>query len=275
MSVMPAERRGDFRAGAVLSGSWRIFAGGLLFFLGVPVLIDLIVVGVSVGTVLLFGLAGGEAQFGQAVATVGAFLVVVLAVVLNMLGQAVLLVGAFQRLRGEPIRAGAALKQALARFLPLLGLVLLFGLGLTFVGLICVVIMSAFITLLGFIGLLLVPLFVVPVVVLLVMWAVIVPACVVEGLGPIESLIRSADLTRGHRWKVLGIILLLAIAYLAASQLTDAILAPISLDLSALAAIAWIAAWTAYWNCAVIMIYHDLRVAKEGVDTTEIAAVFA
>src|SRR5215469_12166948 len=112
---MPAERRGDFRAGAVLSGSWRIFAGGLLFFLGVPVLIDLIVVGVSVGTGLLFGLAGGEAQ----------------------VGQAVLLVGAFQRPRGEPIRTGAALKRALVRFLPLLGLVLLFGLGLAIVGLIC------------------------------------------------------------------------------------------------------------------------------------------
>ena len=275
MSVMSAERRGDFRVGAVLSGSWRIFAGGLLFFLGVPVLIDLIVVGVSVGTVLLFELAGGDAQFGRTVAAVGAFLIIVLAVILNMLGQAVLLVGAFQRLRGEPIRAGAALKRALVRFLPLLGLVFLFGLGLTIVGLICLVIMSAFMTLLGFIGVLLVPLFAVPVVVLLVMWAVIVPACVVEGLGPIESLVRSAELTRGHRWKVLGIILLLVIAYIFASQTTDAMFGPTSAELAALAQVVLIAVWTAYWNCAAIMLYRDLRVAKEGVDTREIAAVFA
>ncbi len=72
---------------------------------------------------LLFALAGGDGQFGRVVAIVGAFLVVILAVTLNMLGQAVILVGAFQRLRGEPIRAAAALKRAGARFLPLLAAV--------------------------------------------------------------------------------------------------------------------------------------------------------
>ena len=32
--------------------------------------------------------------------------------------------------------------------------------------------------------------------------------------------------------------------------------------------------WTGYFNCVIIMIYHDLRVAKEGVDTSQIASVF-
>ncbi|HUI96400.1 MAG TPA: hypothetical protein VLX44_11650 [Xanthobacteraceae bacterium] len=273
MSVTPAGH--DFRVGAVLRRSWRIFAGGLLFFLGVPALIDAAVVATGGATVLLLEHAGGDPHFGPTAATVGGFLIIILAVPLNLLGQAVLLVGAFQRLRGEPIRASAALKRALARFLPLVGLVLLVGLGLAVVGLVCSVVLSAFVTLLGFIGILLVPLFVAPVVVLLVMWAVIVPACVVEGLGPIESLVRSADLTRGHRWKVLGLILLLVIAYVFASELTDAILRPTSSDLAALAGFALIAAWTAYWNCAAGLLYHDLRVAKEGVDTREIAAVFA
>ena len=29
----------------------------------------------------------------------------------------------------------------------------------------------------------------------------------------------------------------------------------------------WPVAWIAYLDCTIIMIYHDLRVAKEGVDT--------
>jgi hypothetical protein len=41
------------------------------------------------------------------------------------------------------------------------------------------------------------------------MWMVALPACVVEGLGPIKSLGRSANLTKGHRWKILGIFLVL------------------------------------------------------------------
>jgi hypothetical protein len=32
--------------------------------------------------------------------------------------------------------------------------------------------------------------------------------------------------------------------------------------------------WIAYWNCAIIMTYHDLRVAKEGIDTGQIASIF-
>ena len=269
MSVTTAARGRDFRVGEVLGRSWRILAGSPLFFLGVPLLIY--AAAFAVMFVLAFALAGADVG-GAATAVI--FLAIVLAVTLNMLGQAVLLVGAFQRLRGEPVRAGAALRQALGRFVPLLGLVLLFGLSLTIVGFISVWVLSAFMSLLGILALVLAPAFFLAIVVLLVMWAVIVPACLAEGLGPIESMIRSAGLTQGHRWKVLGIILLLVIAYVAASEITDAVLAPISPVLSSLAALAWVAAWTAYWNCAVTMMYHDLRVAKEGVDTREIAAVF-
>ena len=36
----------------------------------------------------------------------------------------------------------------------------------------------------------------------------------------------------------------------------------------------WSVFWTAYLNCTIIMMYHDLRVAKEGVDTEQIASIF-
>jgi len=44
---------------------------------------------------------------------------------------------------------------------------------------------------------------------LVTMWFVATPACVVEGLGVSRSMERSAQLTRGHRWKIFGMIALL------------------------------------------------------------------
>ncbi len=36
----------------------------------------------------------------------------------------------------------------------------------------------------------------------------------------------------------------------------------------------WSAIWTAFYAIVIVVTYHDLRVAKEGIDTEQIAAVF-
>jgi hypothetical protein len=36
----------------------------------------------------------------------------------------------------------------------------------------------------------------------------------------------------------------------------------------------WGAIWSAFLAILIVVTYHDLRVAKEGVDTDQIAAVF-
>jgi hypothetical protein len=56
-------------------------------------------------------------------------------------------------------------------------------------------------------------LLIVPGVILYVMWCVAAPALVEERLGPIEALGRSRQLTRGTRWKVFGLILILLVMY--------------------------------------------------------------
>ena len=56
-------------------------------------------------------------------------------------------------------------------------------------------------------------LLIVPGVILYVMWSVSVPALVEERLGPIEALGRSRHLTRGARWKVFGLVLILLVIY--------------------------------------------------------------
>jgi hypothetical protein len=81
------------------------------------------------------------------------------------------------------------LPPALVRLLPLVLLGSIVGLGFTF-GLV---------------------LLIVPGVILYVMWWVAAPALVVERLGVVEALRRSAELSSGARWKIFGIELLLGV----------------------------------------------------------------
>ena len=280
MTLASINAGGDFRVGEVLSRAWQVYAGNILFFLAVPLLVNGLyyLVNFVVGTFF----AGYRVGFGPAAVVAGAVpwmlilvslgtLVVFLC--LHMLGQGVLLMGAFQRLRGEPLRVGVALQRSLARFLPLIAVSLLIVLAMIAVVIACSVVVWILGFVLGRLVVVLVFAMFVPIFILGVMWSVVVPACLVEGLGPISSLARSGDLTRGYRWKVTGIILLLGLMGVVALIVMIALLrfSPVAVLVFDLA---WAVVWSGYLNCAVIMIYHDLRVAKEGVDTAQIASVF-
>jgi hypothetical protein len=96
---------------------------------------------------------------------------------------------------------------------------------------------------------------------------------VVEGLGLVDSLRRSVELTRGHRWKIFGImILVLAPLPTANANLRAAIsfLGPALYLGQYVLGVAWITGFTS----VLIVIYHDLRVANEGIDRGKIADVF-
>jgi len=282
MSVASINAGGDFRVGEVLSRAWSIFIGNIIFFLAVPLLINAIyfifnfVLGrwfvVFRAPVFSPGLAIGSPWTILAVSIGTA----IFFLCLHVFGQGVLLTGAFQRLRGEPLRVGMALQRALARLLPLIAVTLLLTLAMFGVLLASFAVLWAVGLVLGRLVVLLWLGVFVPIVMLGVMWSVVVPACLVEGLGPIASMARSADLTKGYRWKVTGILLLLGVIAIAALIILVILLAlthfsPVAMLIFQMA---WLVAWTAYLNCAIIMIYHDLRVAKEGVDTAQIASVF-
>ena len=85
---------------------------------------------------------------------------------------------------------------------------------------------------------------------------------------------RSAALTKGHRWKIFGILVLMTIVNIIGGKLVALVLAPAGLIVAVIGSLVWTAVWAAFWNCLLIMIYHDLRIAKEGVDTEQIASVF-
>lgn len=117
-------------------------------------------------------------------------------------------------------------------------------------------------------------LLIVPGLILFTMWFVATPVCVVERLGPNASMRRSTQLTKGHRWKVFGLILLLVIISAVVSPLIEFGLAAISTTLSLVGTLIWNGIWGAFYAIAVVVTYHDLRVAKEGINIEQIASVF-
>jgi len=272
MSVDSINASGVFRVGDVMSGAWRLLTRNLLFFLLAPVIIYLIMIVFFMLFFMTFGLAlwasGSRTVIGIGI---GAGVIIVLS--FTLVGQGLLLLGAFQRLRGQPLRVGQALQRVFARLAPLVGLSIVWGLAIILAMVFILMFVAMLTGLIGPFAIVLVPAVYALLAYILVVWAVIVPACLVEDLGPIASLIRSANLTKGYRWKIFGIMFLIALLSVVGSIL-QVMLAAYDLIAGNIFAIIWFLVWIAYWNCNIIMIYHDLRVAKEGVDTQQIAAIF-
>ncbi len=176
-----------------------------------------------------------------------------LSLVLSAVCQAMILYATFQALRGRPVHIGESMAQGLRRAAPVFVASLVSGL----------------ITVLGFI------LLIVPGLIALTMFYVTEPACVVERLGPLDSIGRSIDLTRGYRWPIFGAVFVVGLIDTVVSFILAMMLAhPETLLLYSVIIYAWSTLSRSYQSVLVAIIYHDLRVVKEGIDLEHIAAVF-
>jgi|HubBroStandDraft_1064217.scaffolds.fasta_scaffold02780_10 hypothetical protein len=176
-----------------------------------------------------------------------------LVLLLTPVTQAVILYGAFQDMRGRPFGIAESVKRGLSRIFPIIGLS------------ICVLIVVC----LGFL------LLIIPAVIFQAMFFVALPACVIERLGPIRSMTRSAELTKGLRWRVFAIALLMLIVAAAAAGVFEVLLLRSRHGLPAtIGNFAWQAVLGAYEAIVTAVLYSDLRRAKEGIDLEQIAAVF-
>ena len=119
-------------------------------------------------------------------------------------------------------------------------------------------------------------LLVVPGLIFFCVYAVAVPACVVEGLGPIDSMSRSAFPTRGDRWRVFEILCLVYLGGIAIGQLVSFIATRITNDMVGVRHLLPLRNLRRRVQRAVALgvLYAQLRVAREGVDIAHIAAVF-
>jgi hypothetical protein len=253
-SAPPVDTKGHFDLGRVIQRTftsigqnWKVYFGAATLLVGVPGFI------MSWGQTNALGASAGAA-------TAAIFGGLILYVVGFFLLQGMVLKAAINGFNGKPTPFGRAFDAAVSKVLPLIGLAIL-----TFLAL-----------MVGFLF------FIAPGIFLCVIWSVTAPSLVVEQRGVFESFTRSADLTKGHRWSVLG---LLAI-YVAMSWIVSLVGAGIGLALSGFGATGVHALPLMIFNTLVNIItgvgasvgaaslYYELRTAKEGVGAEDLASVF-
>jgi hypothetical protein len=239
---------GEFRVGRVLSRSlsalFRNFPKYLMF--GVVMAVP------NFYSVLHYGSVKIESQSVSVTNNAG-LLSILLSMVLLALVQAAMIHGAFQDIRGQAFNLGASVRRALSRFLPVLGT-------------------SICATIIIFLG---TCLLIVPGLILLSMFLVAIPVCVVEALGPFQSLGRSRELTKGHRWSIFAIYIVPLLVLGIGSFIFQGVGAAMGGMMgAAVASFAFVAVTSPYQALVAIVAYHDLRCAKEGLDIEQLAAVF-
>jgi hypothetical protein len=248
-------RPADFRIGSVLKQTCSVFAGNFLQFAGIA--------GASVLPALTFPARDGYAPIDLTAIGLAGIL----------LGQSIMLLAATQVLHGQPIRLGESLKGGLRRFLSLVGIGFLI-----FLILVLRVLSNVFSVpedaytdlVVGVAG-----------GILLVMFSVAMPICVIEKLGPFRGLRRSVALTKGYRWKVLFLVVLgivVGAGFMETMRFLVSILfassPPEIAGLVARTAVIWIALWLGFFAVLLAAIYYELRAAKKGTEPDQIAAVF-
>jgi hypothetical protein len=289
---------GEFRIGHVFSQSWSVLrqnilkigvvtGAAILPLLLIPMALPVNIAG-PLGSPGAIGPSGTDLSAFDLFTFFGSMAVffVILLVVFN-LSEAMVVYITVEHMRRKPINLVAGLKVALGRFFPLIGIVLLITLALMGLGLLSGIVAGVAAAFPGLaavvLNLVLFFLSFVLYFMLIITWLVARPACVVERLGPLRSLRRSQELTRGHRWKLLGL-LLLALACLLAVLLILGIVLGITTALGGTATFAGplvqylslvlYAVVLAFFWILIAVIYRDLRVAREGIDGDQIATVF-
>lgn len=174
--------------------------------------------------------------------------------VCNLVLTGAIVYGVFCILRGAPATIGDAVKRGLARLGPLVIVSLIIGVA----------------TGIGFM------LLIVPGIILMCMWAVTVPACVVERLGPVQSLRRSNELTSGYRWTIFGLFFLVGIIILIVVMAVIFIISAVTGSPAIAMILASLigAVPAAFQSVMLATVYYDLRAVKEGVTVDKLANVF-
>jgi hypothetical protein len=171
---------------------------------------------------------------------------------IQSLADAVICVIVSQELGGRPFSLGQALGMALHQSPALIAVALLQAISIL-AGLFLIV----------------------PILVVQSVYAVAVPACVVERTGPIKALSRSEFLTKNNRWRIVGFTVALAlcasipvliIAYLGGRTGHPIIATAVRLPVAGIA--------NGFGAVAVAVLYAQLRLAREGADIEHIVQVF-
>lgn len=189
----------------------------------------------------------------------------IMGLAINALVQGVLTQATLAESEGRKASIGECIRAALPVILPLIGLSILLALGVA----------------VGFI------LLIVPGVMLYLAWSVAAPALVAERQGIRGAFRRSWELTRGSRWKIFAMILILYILYYLFSGVVSLVsiwllgarsLSGFGQDLSVGFMIMNLVGGLVVnllWGAAQASLYVELRDAKDGPSTSNLEEVFA
>ncbi|MFZ9668538.1 MAG: hypothetical protein ACO3CR_01615 [Solirubrobacterales bacterium] len=133
-------------------------------------------------------------------------------------------------------------------------------LGLVWPRLVSLILLGIVVGVLVTLGLILL---IIPGIILTLMWIVSTPAMMVEDKGVFDSMSRSSELTKGNRMRVLGVGLLLIVAYIVIF-LVISLLAAISPILGIIAGIALVIAAYPYLAMIASVLYFNLVEVKGG-----------
>jgi hypothetical protein len=103
---------------------------------------------------------------------------------------------------------------------------------------------------------------------------VAIPACVLERLGPVQSIKRSVSLTRGCGWRIFAVSYAVLIVTIAGNWLIGVLTPAAPGWLPPALAFGWMMLSNAYEAVLIAVIYYQLRIVKDGTDPSGIAAVF-
>jgi uncharacterized membrane protein len=176
-----------------------------------------------------------------------------LGIAILMLAHAAIYVSVSQEISGRPFSIGQSINAALRQSPALIAVLLLTWLYAIFAALLLVV----------------------PAIIVFCIYAVASPACVVERIGPIKAMSRSAFLTKGNRWRVFGLMVLLFLVTGLLSQFVIFLAKLAGGPIFSLVVSAPVQGIVGGFSAAAIaVLYAKLRIAREGVDIDHIAAVF-
>lgn len=246
--------RGAIEIGGVIQDTFRIIGRNFVSFL----LLSLLLTALPAAVFGYFNLQmATDDMSGSAVAMLlaGGLIAMVAGVVL----QGTIVHGTVMDMNGRKAAISESLAVGLRNFLALIAIAILLAIAVT----------------LGFI------LLIVPGVIMALAWSVVVPAYIAERIGIFEAFSRSAQLTRGNRWRILLLALLLVFGYLVisfvvtiAAGLGSLVTAQTSVFYAVVVSPIITALYGLVGSVGAAVLYANLRRAKEGLTPDSLAAIF-
>jgi hypothetical protein len=246
-----ASQPSDFSIANVFTNTFGVIGRNAALFLG----LSLIIVGAPqllLGLLLEPQVMDPTSVFTNVSAVLVSVVGYILFFFLSIILQSSLIVASANDLAGKPVNFGACVSSAVAKLFPLIGLgiVIAFGVGIGFV------------------------LIVIPGVILYLMWMIAVPVMMVENQRVFASLGRSAELTKGSRLKLLGLIIVFVIFSIIIA-IPIGVISLISPSLSVISSALLSTVSAAVGAAGIAAVYIELRGSKEGTSSDQLAKVFA